>query len=353
VQAAGLIVRESEDLPSNWRSQGTVDGFLKQHEKPGLQGVDTRAITKHLRSAGVAMGLLPDGDPAVAIEKLNKLPEYGERNFVEEVSTRGPYAWGFEGREPIDAPASDYRCKLAVLDLGLKYNILRRFAALKCRSIVLPQTSTAEEILGWAPDGLVISPGPGDPKNLSHAIEVVNGLLGKLPIFGICLGNQMLAHAMGGKTYKLKFGHRGSNHPVKDLVTGHVTITSQNHGYAVDSNSLTGTGAEIDLRCTNRSKYGTTYGPTRANNGLPAIGWMTCRAIHARTPPSVAGAAAPRGARRPARSGARCPSAARQRSASSMLVRAERRSSARAASVAESSVGTIDTITSAASRVSG
>ena len=246
VQASGLIVREAEDLPSNWRSKGTIHEFLVKHKKAGLHGVDTRAITKHLRSAGVVMGMLTDDDPAAAIEKLNSMPDYGERNFVEIVSTPGPYAWGFEGREPIDAPAGDYKCKLAVLDLGLKYNILRRFSALKCRSIVLPQTSTADEILGWAPDGLVISPGPGDPKNLNHAIEVVHGLLGKVPIFGICLGNQMLAHALGGETYKLKFGHRGSNHPVKDLVTGRVTITSQNHGYAVNADSLAGTRAEID-----------------------------------------------------------------------------------------------------------
>lgn len=246
VQAAGLIVRAAEDLPSNWRSKGTVHEFLRAHNKTGLSGVDTRAITKRLRSAGVAMGLLTDGEPVAALERLNSVADYGETNFVEIVSTPAPYAWGFEGREPIDSPAGEYRCKLAVLDLGLKYNILRRFSALKCRSIVLPQTSSAEEILGWKPDGLVISPGPGDPKNLAHAIEVVHGLLGRMPIFGICLGNQMLAHAMGGKTYKLKFGHRGSNHPVKDLVTGRVTITSQNHGYAVDGDSLTGTGAEVD-----------------------------------------------------------------------------------------------------------
>ncbi|MDQ2986374.1 MAG: glutamine-hydrolyzing carbamoyl-phosphate synthase small subunit [Armatimonadota bacterium] len=246
VQSAGLIVGEAEDRPSNWRSQGTLHGFLQEHNKPGLHGVDTRAITKHLRSAGVVMGLLTDDEPSLAAQRLNALPDYGDRDFVELVSTPGPYAWGFEGREPIDSPAGGYKCKLAVLDLGLKYNILRRFSALKCRSVVLPQTSTADEILGWSPDGLVISPGPGDPKNLKHAIEVVHGLLGKVPIFGICLGNQMLSYAMGGKTYKLKFGHRGSNHPVKDLVTGRVTITSQNHGYAVDGESLAGTGAEID-----------------------------------------------------------------------------------------------------------
>jgi carbamoyl-phosphate synthase small subunit len=246
VQAAGLVVRESEGLPSNWRSQTTLHEFLKAHGKAGLQGVDTRAITKRLRSAGVTMGALTDGDPVEAAVRLAEVPDYGEKDFVETVSTPAPYAWGFSGREDIDAVGGEYNCKLAVLDLGLKYNILRRLAALKCRSIVLPQTSSAEEILGWKPDGVVISPGPGDPKNLKHAIETVHGLLGRVPIFGICLGNQMLSHALGGKTYKLKFGHRGSNHPVKDLISGRVTITSQNHGYAVDRDSLAGTGAEVD-----------------------------------------------------------------------------------------------------------
>ncbi len=246
VQAAGLIVREAEGSPSNWRSHGTLDEFLKSHNKAGLAGVDTRAITKRLRSAGVAMGMLTDGSPDGALARLGESRDYSEINFVESVSTSSPYAWGFSGREAVDEPAGEYACKLVVLDLGLKYNILRRFSALKCRSIVLPQSSTQEQILGWKPDGVVISPGPGDPKNLQRAIETVHGLLGKVPIFGICLGNQMLSHALGGKTYKLKFGHRGSNHPVKDLVSGRVTITSQNHGYAVDRESLAGTGAEID-----------------------------------------------------------------------------------------------------------
>ena len=246
VQAAGLVVREAAEFPSNWRSRKTLDAFLKEKEIAGIQGVDTRAITKKLRSAGVTMGLITSGSPDEALERMKALPDYGEQNFVESVSTSAPYAWGFEGREEIDAPAADYKAKIAVLDLGLKYNILRRFSALGCRSIVLPQSAKAHEILGWKPDGVVISPGPGDPQNLRESISTVKDLLGKVPIFGICLGNQMLAHALGGKTFKLKFGHRGSNHPVKDLESGHVTITSQNHGYAVDPDSLAGTGAEIN-----------------------------------------------------------------------------------------------------------
>lgn len=246
VQAAGLIVREAAEHPSNWRSRKTLDAFLKEREVAGIQGIDTRALTKRLRSQGVTMGMLTNSAPQNALERLRAMPEYGERNFVAEVSAKAPYAWGIAGREEVDAPDADYECRLVVLDLGLKYNILRRLAALGCRSIVLPQSTNSDEILGWKPDGVVISPGPGDPKNLSSSIETVRGLLGKVPLFGICLGNQMLAHALGGETYKLRFGHRGSNHPVKDLESGHVTITSQNHGYAVHPDSLAGTGAEID-----------------------------------------------------------------------------------------------------------
>jgi carbamoyl-phosphate synthase small subunit len=246
VQAAAMIVKEAAKHPSNWRSKKTLDDFLREKGVSGIQGIDTRALTKRLRSSGVTMGMITSGDPSEALAKLASARDYGERNFVEEVSAPAPYAWGFEGREPIDAAGDGYKCKVAVLDLGVKYNILRRFAALGCRSVVLPQSAGAPEILGWKPDGVVISPGPGDPKNLSRAIGTVKDLLGAIPIFGICLGNQMLAHALGGSTFKLKFGHRGSNHPVKDLRTGRVTITSQNHGYAVNPESLVGSGAEVD-----------------------------------------------------------------------------------------------------------
>jgi carbamoyl-phosphate synthase small subunit len=246
VQAAGLIVREAADFPSNWRSRKTLDTFLRERGVPGLQGIDTRAVTKRLRSLGVTMGILTDDAPSTALSRLRAHGDYEAENFVESVSTKSPYAWGYEGREEVDAPHGEYKCKIAVLDFGLKYNILRRLSALGCRCIVLPQSTNAAEILGWKPDGVVISPGPGDPRNLSTCIATVRDLLGRSPLFGICLGNQMLAHALGGDTYKLKFGHRGSNHPVKDLRTGHVTITSQNHGYAVAADSLASTGAEID-----------------------------------------------------------------------------------------------------------
>ena len=152
---------------------------------------------------------------------------------------------GIRREESTDEPSVGYKHRLVVLDCGLKYNILRRFAAAGCRSIVLPATTSAEEVLSWNPDGILLSPGPGDPARLEPVIDTVRGLLGKKPMFGICLGNQLVCHALGGKTYKLKFGHRGSNHPVKDLETGSVTITSQNHGYAVDAASVEGKGVKI------------------------------------------------------------------------------------------------------------
>lgn len=245
IQPAGIIVHEASETPSNWRSKSTLDAFLKLKKTVGLRGIDTRALTKKLRSGGVTMGVITSAPYEEALEKLRQHPDYGEQNFVAQVSTRAPYAWGYEGKEEIDHPTADYKHRIVVLDCGLKYNILRRFAALGCRSIVLPQHSNAEEILGWNPDGVVLSPGPGDPRLLDSISATVRELLGRVPIFGICLGNQIIAHALGGTTFKLKFGHRGGNHPVKDLRTGRVVITAQNHGYAVDPNSLSGTGLDV------------------------------------------------------------------------------------------------------------
>lgn len=245
VQVRGFIVKEACEIPSNWRSKKSLSEFLKEKNIPAIQKIDTRALTIKIRSAGVTMGIITDDDPDIALDKLKQSPDYGLINFVSEVSTTAPYAWGYEGKEPVDSPTAEYKCKLVVIDCGVKFNILRRFSALGCRSIVLPQSVTDEEVLGWKPDGVVLSPGPGDPKHLNNVIQTTKNLLGKIPIFGICLGNQVLAYAMGGETFKMKFGHRGSNHPVKDLKTGKVTITSQNHGYAVHPDSLTGTGVEI------------------------------------------------------------------------------------------------------------
>jgi carbamoyl-phosphate synthase small subunit len=245
LQPAGFVVREACERPSNWRSVKSLHQLLNERGMPAIQGVDTRAITQRIRSAGVTMGMITDGSPDEALSELRRAQTYDETDFVMSVTTKAPYAWGFSGKESVEEPSEGFRHRLVVLDCGLKYNILRRFAAAGCRCIVLPATASADEVLAWKPDGVLLSPGPGDPARLQPVIQTVRDLLGKKPVFGICLGNQLLCHAIGGETFKLKFGHRGSNHPVKDLETGQVTITSQNHGYAVDPASIEGTGAVV------------------------------------------------------------------------------------------------------------
>ncbi len=244
LQPTGLIVREACEIPSNWRATKSVDTLMKERGMVGIQGLDTRAITKRIRTGGVTMGVIAD-DLAEGRRVLQEAQGYDETDFVLGVSTKAPYKWGPSGKETVEEPDEPGRLRLAVLDCGLKFNILRRFWGAGCRPIVLPATTTAEEVLAWNPDGILLSPGPGDPARLGPVVETVRGLLGKKPMFGICLGNQILCQAVGGETFKLKFGHRGANHPVQDLATGKVTITSQNHGYAVSPDSLKGTGAEV------------------------------------------------------------------------------------------------------------
>ncbi|MBI1756481.1 MAG: glutamine-hydrolyzing carbamoyl-phosphate synthase small subunit [Fimbriimonas ginsengisoli] len=244
LQPAGLIVKEACDAPSNWRSTRSIDALMRERGLTGVQGLDTRSITKRIRTGGVVMGAVTD-----SIEEgraaLAATAAYDDTDFVFKVTTKAPYKWGRSGKESVETPDEPDRPRLVMIDCGLKFNILRRFWAAGCRPIVLPATVTADEVLAWQPGGVCLSPGPGDPARLGSVIQAVRDLLGKTPIFGICLGNQLLCHAVGGRTFKLKFGHRGSNHPVKDLASGRVTITSQNHGYAVDPDSLRGTRAEV------------------------------------------------------------------------------------------------------------
>ncbi len=244
LQPSGLIVREACNKPSNWRSSQSLDELLKARGMVAIQGIDTRAVTRHIREAGVTMGIISPTKEG-ALERLSATQSYDETDFVYKVTTRAPYAWGKSGREQLGDSGDGYKYRIVALDCGLKHNILRRFAALGVRTIVLPATASAEEVLDWNPDGILLSPGPGDPARLEPVVQTVRDLLGKKPIFGICLGNQMLCRALGGHTFKMKYGHRGSNHPVKDLLDGTVTITSQNHGYAVEPDSILGTGAEI------------------------------------------------------------------------------------------------------------
>jgi len=236
VQVAGFVVREHCDEPSHAISTGTLADFLASQGIPGISGVDTRAITRRLRTRGVMMGVIAvDESPESSLARLRDLPGYGDVDYVQQVSTEATYEWdqGLPGQEPAsDGP------KIVVSDYGLKYNILRMLRSRGCRVTAFPATSPAQDILAQKPDGVLLSPGPGDPELLDYAVETARGLIGRVPIMGICLGNQVLGRAFGAKTFKLKFGHRGGNHPVRDVGTGLVHITAQNHGYAVDPDGL-------------------------------------------------------------------------------------------------------------------
>lgn len=228
-----LIVREATDLPSNFRSELTIDELLKDKEIPGLAGIDTRKLTRIIRQYGTLKGKITGMEANVeeVIESLQTaiLPT----NQVEQVSTPTPYPSPGRGK------------RVVLVDFGMKHGILRELNRRDCDVIVVPYNTSVKSILSLHPDGVMLSNGPGDPKDVPEAIEMVHDLLGRVPVFGICLGHQLFALACGADTFKLKFGHRGSNHPVKELSTGKVDITAQNHGYTVDPASITSTPLQI------------------------------------------------------------------------------------------------------------
>jgi carbamoyl-phosphate synthase small subunit len=255
----GFVVEEACEVPRNWRSEQSLDAYLKQWNIPGIQGIDTRALTKHLRERGAMRAVLTTDSisPAEAVRRAAESPSMEGMDYVQEVTTETGYRWDPDGKDsaawvqrngvtdcdvPIGddafAPLAPPRHHLVAYDFGIKYNILRRLRQSGFTVDVVNSRTSAADVMAKKPDGVFLSNGPGDPAALDYIHEEIRELITKVPIFAICLGHQILGHAFGGKTFKLKFGHRGGNQPVKDLRTGAVAITSQNHGFAVDADSL-------------------------------------------------------------------------------------------------------------------
>lgn len=280
----GFIVKEGCPYPSNWRGAKSLEGYLKEWGIVGIQGIDTRALTKHIRDRGAQEGVISTTDlnPESLVKKAQASPGLLGRDLVREVACRQPFRWtqgewqwttGYaDDRSPVTDPSKTLeqldlfghrssaarpgvpveigeRYRVVAIDCGIKYNILRQLVSVGCDVLVVPASTTAAEILAYNPDGILIGNGPGDPEGLPYLIETTRQLVGTRPIFGICLGHQILGLALGGRTYKLKFGHHGANHPVKELRTGKVEITTQNHGFAVDIDSIP--GGEVELTHVN------------------------------------------------------------------------------------------------------
>ena len=247
IQASGFVIKEESIVPSNWRSQVSIGDYLQNENIVGIKNIDTRSLTIHLRNHGAMNGIISSEniDDRLLRKELIDYPSMTGQDLAEVVSTKEMYKFSEQGKY-----------KVAVLDFGVKMSILKILKNLDCQVSVFPANTSPKEILGISPDGIFLSNGPGDPAAVSYAITTVKEILGKKPMFGICLGHQILALSLGAKTFKLKFGHRGINHPVKNLITNAVEITSQNHGFAVDNKSLPNNVRETHVNLNDNTNAG-------------------------------------------------------------------------------------------------
>ena len=256
----GFVIKELAALPSNWRKQETLVDFLKKHKIVAIQGVDTRKLTKMIRTGGAQRALITTRNEDIKSlqKRIKKIPSIVGADLASEVTAEKPYRW----REGIYEWPKGYSAKkkfkyfVVAYDFGIKRNILRSLVSNRIDVLVVSARTSWEEVLKMKPDGVLLSNGPGDPAPIEYAIENIRNLVGRIPIFGICLGHQLLSLALGGKTFKLKFGHRGANHPVKNLETGAIEITSQNHGFAVDIDSLKGRAKLTHLNLNDMTSEG-------------------------------------------------------------------------------------------------
>ena len=275
-QVAGFVVRDPSPIASNWRSRETLDAYLERQGIVAIGDVDTRALVRHLRDRGSQNGCIGTGDPDTLVDRARAAPAMAGLDLVSRVTPRESYRFEESRRDwkvPFDtnrlfhgtdaaAPGPDLH--VVAMDFGAKRNILRCLVDAGCRVTAVPASTTAKEILDLGPDGIFLSSGPGDPAAVVYAVETIRDLLGKRPIFGICLGHQLLARALGADTYKLKFGHRGLNQPVKDLTTGKIEITTQNHGFVVDVESIGKVARTTHLHLNDQTSEGLSAPDARA-----------------------------------------------------------------------------------------